>query len=88
MRGLPRTTHGDVADADQWDRIGLLLEYPLVEEEVAQIDPRAIEPGEEVKERVVTSLHEGSGRRASEPVPHYTGKSFGRTLGASSPGRS
>jgi len=62
MRGLPRATHGDVADADQWDRIGLLLEYPLVEEEVAQIDPRAIEPGEEVKERVVTSLHEGSGR--------------------------
>lgn len=62
MRGLPRTTHGDIADADQWDGIGLLLEYPLVEEEVAQIDPRAIEPGEEVKERVVTSLHEGSGR--------------------------
>lgn len=62
MRGLPRATHGDVADADQWDRIGLLLEYPLAEEEVAQIDPRAIEPGEEVKERVVTSLHEGSGQ--------------------------
>ena len=62
MRGLPRATHGDVGEAGQGDEIGKLLEYPLVEEEVTKIDPRAIEPGEEVMEGVVTSLHEGSGR--------------------------
>lgn len=101
MRGLARASDGDVADTDQGDRVRLLLEDPLVEEEVAQIDPRAIQPGEEVKERIVTSLHEGNRskwgsptiskvrtRRAGEPVSHYTGSSGGGILGSSSPRRS
>ena len=57
MGSLPCPPYGDISHTNQRNGIRLLLEYPLVEEKVAQAYSQTIEPGERIEERIIAFLH-------------------------------
>jgi len=56
MRRLACPPHGDITYTNEGDRVGLPLQHALVEKEVSEAYPTAIQPREEMKQGIVCSL--------------------------------